>query len=157
MQVKTHNGAGWDKQAEIEYNGLGQRLSMDAAGVIAYYVMDGNRPLTATTGNDTTSYLYGLGVIGEESNAWSYGLTDGMNTQRQLTDAAGEVTYSARYTPCPKGCFARVTRWSPQVRAVSPSAISGGFWTPRRLLYVGDGQYGVYPELVEGIRRREGS
>jgi hypothetical protein len=82
---------------------------MDAAGVIANYVMDGNRPLTATTGSETTSYLYGLGVIGEESNAWSYGLTDGMNpsitlragTQRQLTDATGEVTYSARYTPCP--------------------------------------------------------
>lgn len=46
---------------------------MDAAGVIAHYVMDtstglsasGNRPLTVTTDNDTTSYLYGLGVIGK--------------------------------------------------------------------------------------------
>jgi hypothetical protein len=33
--VDTHNGVGWDGQAEMEYNGLGQRLSMDAAGVIA--------------------------------------------------------------------------------------------------------------------------
>lgn len=85
----------------MDYNGLGQRLSMDAAGVIAHYVMDGNRPLTATTGSDATTYLYGLGPIAEQTTAWSYGLADGTTTQRQLTDATGEVTYAARYTPCP--------------------------------------------------------
>jgi hypothetical protein len=67
-QVETHNGSGWDVQAEMAYNGLGQCLSMDAAGVIAYYVMDGNRPLTAESNSNTTSYLYGLGVIGKETN-----------------------------------------------------------------------------------------
>lgn len=72
---------------------------MDASGVIAYYVMDGNRPLTAESNGNTTSYLYGLGVIGEENNTWSYSLTDGTSTQRQLTDSTGKVTYSARYTP----------------------------------------------------------
>jgi hypothetical protein len=134
-QVETHNGAGWDVQAEMAYNGLGQRLSMDAAGVIAYYVMDGNRPLTATTGNDTTSYLYGLGVIGEESNDWSYGLTDGTNTQRQLTDALGEVTYSARYTP-----------WGDTLETYGTGNFTYGHFgglmdTATGLLYVGDGQY----------------
>jgi len=34
---------------------------MDAAGVIAYYVMDGDRPLTAESNGNTTYYLYGLG------------------------------------------------------------------------------------------------
>jgi len=134
-QVETHNGTGWDVQAEMTYNGLGQRLSMDAAGVIAYYVMDGNRPLTATTGNDTTSYLYGLGVIGEESNAWSYGLTDGTDTQRQLTDAVGEVTYSARYTP-----------WGDTLETYGTGNFAFGYFgglmdTATGLLYVGDGQY----------------
>jgi hypothetical protein len=134
-QVETHNGSGWDTQAEMAYNGLGQRLGMDAAGVIAYYVMDGNRPLTATTGSDTTSYLYGLGVIGEETDAWSYGLTDGTNTQRQLTDALGEVTYSARYTP-----------WGDTLDAFGTGNFAFGYFgglmdAATGLLYVGDGQY----------------
>jgi RHS repeat-associated protein len=112
-------------------------------GVIAYYVMDGNRPLTAATGSDTTSYLYGLGVIGEESNAWSYGLTDGTNpsitlrasTQRQLTDAVGEVTYSARYTP-----------WGDTLESYGSGNFTFGYFgglmdAATGLLYVGDGQY----------------
>jgi hypothetical protein len=119
----------------MAYNGLGQRLSMDAAGVIAYYVMDGNRPLTATTGSDTTSYLYGLGVIGEESNAWSYSLTDGTNTQRQLTDSTGEVTYSARYTP-----------WGDTLDRYGTGNFTFGYFgglmdNVTGLLYVGNGQY----------------
>ncbi|HRJ57207.1 MAG TPA: hypothetical protein PLV64_13040 [Anaerolineales bacterium] len=134
-QVEAHNGAGWDVQAEMSYNGLGQRLGMDASGVIAYYVMDGNRPLTATTGTDTTSYLYGLGAIGEETDAWSYGLTDGTNTQRQLTDATGEVTYSARYTP-----------WGDTLEASGTGNLTIGYFgglmdAATGLLYVGDGQY----------------
>jgi hypothetical protein len=46
---------------------LNQRLSMDAAGVIAHYVMDGDQPLTAETGGNNTYYLYGLGAIGEKT------------------------------------------------------------------------------------------
>lgn len=59
----------------LSYNGLGQRLSMDAAGMIAHYVMDGDRPLTAETGGNTTFYLYGpsagsgWGAIGEKTAA----------------------------------------------------------------------------------------
>ncbi|MCI0555382.1 MAG: hypothetical protein L0287_30935, partial [Anaerolineae bacterium] len=65
------------------------RLSMDAAGVIAHYVLDGNQPLTAEATGNTTYYLYGLGSIGEETNAWSYSLPDGMNTPRQLSSPNG--------------------------------------------------------------------
>ncbi len=39
---------------------------MDAAGVIAYYVMDGNRPLTSESAGNTAFFLYGRGVIGEK-------------------------------------------------------------------------------------------
>ena len=62
VQVEAHNGAGWNTQAEMNYNGLGQRLSMDAAGVIAHYVMDGDRPLSAESAGNTTFYLYGLAM-----------------------------------------------------------------------------------------------
>ena len=55
MQVEAHNGTAWATQAEMDYNGLGQRLSMDAAGVTAHYVLDGNRPLTAESGGNTTN------------------------------------------------------------------------------------------------------
>jgi len=83
----------------MHYNGLGQRLSMNVAGVITYYIMNSDRPLTAESNGNTTSYLYGFGVIGEETNAWSYALTDGTNIQCQLTDATDEVTYSTWHTP----------------------------------------------------------
>jgi hypothetical protein len=42
----------------LSYNGLDQRLRMDAAGVIATYVMDGDSPLAAKTGGSATFYLY---------------------------------------------------------------------------------------------------
>jgi hypothetical protein len=56
----------------LSCNGLGQRLSMDAAGVIAHYVMDGDSPLTAETGGNNTYYLYGLGAFGEKTTAWNF-------------------------------------------------------------------------------------
>jgi RHS repeat-associated protein len=108
---------------------------MDASGVIAYYVMDGNRPLTAESNGNTTTYLYGLGVIGEENTTWSYSLTDGTNTQRQLTDSTGEVTYSARYTP-----------WGDTLDSSGTGNFTFGYFgglmdEATGLLYVGEGQY----------------
>ncbi|HSO13245.1 MAG TPA: hypothetical protein VLT51_12775 [Anaerolineales bacterium] len=67
MQVESHNSSNWNTQAEMDYNGLGQRLNMDAAGVIATYVMNGDRPLTAESAGNTTFYLYGLDAIGEKT------------------------------------------------------------------------------------------
>jgi hypothetical protein len=54
VQVDGYNGTGWAVQTEMGYNGLNQRLSMDAARVIAHYVMEGDQPLTATTGGNST-------------------------------------------------------------------------------------------------------
>jgi hypothetical protein len=59
---------------------------MDAAGVIAHYVMDGDQSLTATSNGNTSFYLYGLGTIGEKTTTWSYSLPDGTNTPRQLAN-----------------------------------------------------------------------
>ena len=119
----------------LSYNGLGQRLSMDAAGVIATYVLDGDRPLTATSNGNTTFYLYGLGGIAEETNAWSYSLPDGTNTPRQLSDLSGGITLSARYTP-----------WGDTLDSFGTGNFTFGYLggvldATTGLLYVGNGQY----------------
>jgi hypothetical protein len=110
---------------------------MDAAGVIATYVLDGDRPLTAESNGNTTFYLYGLGAIGEKTITWSFSLPDGTNTPRQLTDVQGEITLSARYTP-----------WGDTLETYGTGNFSydylGGLLDAATgLLYVGNGQYGV--------------
>ena len=119
----------------LDYNGLGQRLSMDAAGVIAHYVMDGDRPLTAETGGNTNFYLYGLGAIGEKTTAWNFSLPDGTNTPRQLSDSSGNITLSARYTP-----------WGDTLDTYGTGNFTFGYFggvmdAATGLLYVGNGQY----------------
>lgn len=129
----------------LTYNGLGQRLSMDAAGVIAQYVLDGDLPLTATSSGNTTFFLYGRGPIGEKTTTWNFSLADGTNTPRQLTATNGDVTLSARYTP-----------WGDTLELNGTGNFTFGYIggildATTGLLYVGNGQYGVYPEPVEGI------
>ena len=77
--------------------------------VTTQYELNNGRVLTANASELSTTYLYGLGPIGELTDSWSYSLTDGANTQRQLTDASGAVTLTTSYNPSPKGCCARVT------------------------------------------------
>ena len=116
---------------------------MDAAGVIAHYVMDtstglsasGDRLLTAETGGNTTFYLYGLGAIGEKTTDWNFSLPDGTNTPRQLTNAQGEITLSSRYTP-----------WGDTLDTFGTGNFSFGYLggvldATTGLLYVGNGQY----------------
>ena len=97
----------------MSYDGLGNRLAMTgyASGqsVTTQYELDNGRVLTAKAGDLATTYLYGLGPIGELTDTWSYSLPDGANTQRQLTDASGAVTLTSSYNPSPKGCCARAT------------------------------------------------
>jgi len=99
VKVETYNGTDWQPQAEMAYDGLGNRLEMTAAGVTTQYELDNGRVLAANAGDLTTYYLYGLVPIGEMTNAWTYSLPDGANTQRQLVNAAGEVTLASSYTP----------------------------------------------------------
>ncbi len=108
---------------------------MDAAGVIAYYVMDGDRPLTAESNGNTTFYLYGLGAIGEKTTAWNFSLPDGTNTPRQLSDNSGDITLTSRYTP-----------WGDTLDTYGTGNFTFGYFggvmdAATGLLYVGNGQY----------------
>jgi YD repeat-containing protein len=134
-QAEAHNGADWTTQSEMDYNGLGQRLSLDAAGVIAQYVLDGNQPLTSESGDNTTFYLYGMGAIGEKTTDWAYSLPDGTYTPRQLADASGEILLSTRYDP-----------WGGVLEIGGNGAFTFGYLggildTTTGLLYIGNGQY----------------
>ncbi|HJS19746.1 MAG TPA: hypothetical protein VJ785_13450 [Anaerolineales bacterium] len=66
-----------------------------------HYAMNSNQSLTAASAGKTTFYLYGLGVIAEKTDTWSYSLPDGTNTPRQLSTLIGGITLTARYTPWP--------------------------------------------------------
>lgn len=63
------------------------------------YVIDGGQTLLASAEELTTAYLYGLGVIGEQTDVWAYTLLDGSNTPRQIVNDTGAVTLTASYTP----------------------------------------------------------
>jgi len=103
--------------------------------VTTQYELDNGRVLTAQAGELTTRYLYGLGPIGEFTNAWSYSLPDGANTPRQMTDATGAVTLTSSYTP-----------WGDTLASNGTGNFSTGYFggimdTATGLLYVGNGQY----------------
>jgi len=77
----------WQPQAEMTYDGLGNRLGMtgyaDGQSASTEYVLDGGKVLLATANTQTTAYLYGLGVIGSQTDAWSYLLSDGLTSSAQ--------------------------------------------------------------------------
>ena len=113
----------------------GQRLSMDAAGVIAYYVMDGGQQLTAESAGNTIYFLYGRGPIGEKTTYWNFSLPDGTNTPRQLTNINGDITLSVRYNP-----------WGNTLETYGTGNFSFGYLggvldASTGLIYVGNGQY----------------
>ncbi|GAB4466914.1 MAG: hypothetical protein Kow0070_30070 [Anaerolineales bacterium] len=142
MKTYAYDSANWLKTVtsnqstvNLSYNRLGQRLSMDAASVIAHYVMDGNRPLTAESNGNTTFYLYGLGTIGEKTTAWNYSLPDGTNTPRQLTNSNGKITLSSLYTPLGDTLNTFGTG------NFSFGYLGGVLDATTGLIYVGNGQY----------------
>ena len=139
--MEQHDGAGWQAQAEMMYDGLGARLEMTghAGGlsVTTRYVVDGSQVLQANAGGKVTAYLYGRGVIAEVTDGWAYALLDGTNTPRQTVDGDGKVRLIASYTP-----------WGDilEVHGAESSAFTLGYFggmmdEATGLLYVGNGQY----------------
>ena len=73
--------------------------------------------------------------MGQLTDSWVYDLLDGTNTPRQLVDAQGNITYSARYTP-----------WGDLMQSNGTGNITIGYLgglmdTATNLIYVGNGQY----------------
>ena len=103
VKVEGHNGAGYQVQAEMVYNGLGQRLELTAyaegQSLTTHYLLDGSALLAATANGQTTYYLQGYGLIGEMRENWSFYLADGTASVRQLTDPQGAVTLTRSFTP----------------------------------------------------------
>jgi YD repeat-containing protein len=77
VKVESHDGSGWNLQAEMSYNGLGTRMASSASGLTTQYASDGQLPLEIRSGDKTTTVLYGLGAVAEKTNEWNYVLMDG--------------------------------------------------------------------------------
>jgi RHS repeat-associated protein len=142
VKAEAHDGSAYQPQAEMLYNGLGQRLRMTGyalgTSVTTTYVldlMDNARPLSATSNGNTTYYVYGLGPVAEFTTEWSYSLPDGTNTPRQLTNEVGEITLAGSYTP-----------WGNSLEYTGTGNFTFGYFggvmdAATGLLYVGNGQY----------------
>jgi len=142
IKTETHDGSGYQLQAEMLYDGLGQRLSMTSyalgASVVTNYVLDpmqNAHPLTATSEGNMTVYLYGIDPIAELTTDWSYSLPDATGTPRQLANAIGEVTLAGSYTP-----------WGDSRGYVGTGSFTFGYFgglmdAATGLQYVGNGQY----------------
>ena len=138
MKVETYTNT-WQPQAEMIYDGLGNRLAMtgytDGQSVTTLYTLENGQPLLATAGEQTTAYLYGVGVIGQQTDTWAYPLTDGSSTPRQLVDTNATVTLTASYTP-----------WGDTLEVNGTGGFTFGYLggimdAATGLLYVGNGQY----------------
>ena len=81
------------------YNGLGDRLQQTVGGVTTNYAIDLNAGLTQVLADGTSSYLYGLGRIGQQAVEWAYHLPDALGSVRQLADPMGAVSYAQSFEP----------------------------------------------------------
>ena len=120
VKVERYVGGSYEPLAEAAYDGslplkakrvgddvhVGQRtrLTMWVAGqpVTTTYTADPLRPgrvLVAADGTTARRYLYGQGPIGEFDGEWSYHLTDGGGSLRQVADAGGTLTLVRAYKP----------------------------------------------------------
>ena len=86
------------------YDAEGYRIAKTEKGVTTDYVVNTNSGLSqvlmATTGNETTYYIYGIGLIGQESSdgykAYHF---DSRGSTVALTDMNGNVTDTMFYDP----------------------------------------------------------
>jgi YD repeat-containing protein len=135
VKVEAHDENSWNVQAEMNYDGMGARLTTSANGIISYYALDGQLPLTVSTDNKVITILYGREPIAEKTDEWNYVLTDGVNLPRQLTDDNGLTTLSVRYNPWGKPIEIHGTgNFDASFIGTLIDATTG-------LIYIGHGQY----------------
>jgi len=135
-QVETHDEAAYQPQAEMIYDGQGQRLAMTAhqgsLSLTSRYLLDGQTTLAATASGQTTYYLRG---VGEFQADWRYYLPDGMGNVRQVTDAQGQVAGTRSYTP-----WGEILEQSGQTD-LTAGYLGGMLDAATGLIYIGNGQY----------------
>jgi hypothetical protein len=139
VKVEGHNGTAWQTQAEMRYDGLGNRLEMtsyaDGVSETIRYQLDNGQPLAAVGTESTSFYLYGRGVIGTKTDSWAYVLQDGLGSTRQLATHEGVIAMSVAYTP-----------WGGVLAYYGSGGIDfgylGGIYDENTgLIYLGGGQY----------------
>ena len=81
------------------YNGLGDRLRQTVNGVTSTYANDYAAGLTQVLDDGTSTYLYGVGRIGQYDTAMQHFGADGLGSVRQIYNSAGIVQMNGRYDP----------------------------------------------------------
>ncbi len=143
VKAELQNGTEYQPQAEMMYDGLGNRRSMtgwkDGLSATTEYALDlasGGGVLTASAEGQVTAFLYAGGdPLGELTASWAFYLRDGQNTPRQLVDIDGQVTLARTYTP-----------WGEVLDQRGTGNFTFGYFgglmdAATGLMYVGGGQY----------------
>ena len=82
------------------YNGLGDRLSQTINGETINYTLDIDTYLTEVLQDGDSTYLYGLGRIGEDRGETTfYHLPDALGSVRQLADSESQILRAQSYEP----------------------------------------------------------
>jgi RHS repeat-associated protein len=82
------------------YDGLGNRYVQSTGGHTTFYSLDIAAGLTQVLREGPTTYLYGLGIIGQETNGeMVYALADRLGSIRQLVTEDQQVTLLKSYDP----------------------------------------------------------
>lgn len=105
-KIETHNGSAYVTLAQMAYDGIGSRVVLTGwVSGVAYTTTYASRIagkvqiLQATSGANSTSYLYGLNQVGEFGPQSVYYLTDGAGSIRHLVDPNGAVKLARLYEP----------------------------------------------------------
>jgi len=108
-KAELHDGSAYQPQADMKYDGLGNRRVMTgwSGGVSATttYTVDLLLPVApplvaAPNSGQATFYLYGSnGPIADATSTLAYYLKDGTRSVRQLTSSAGAITLARTFTP----------------------------------------------------------
>ena len=106
VQIENHDGSSYLPQAEMKYDGAGNRLQSVSfilgTAMTTTFTLDGlnnNLPLALDNGVETRNILYGLFGLGEFSSEWTYFLGDGQFSVRQLLDSNGNIALTRTYGP----------------------------------------------------------
>jgi YD repeat-containing protein len=154
VKVERYTASGYETMAEAVYDGDGRRrgLTVWALGMSETLTFTIDAPTgqvlrSESTSYGSTSYLYGLGLIGEQGDAWSYHLPDRNATVRQIVDESGTVTLARLYTPLGALLKERGDGWSVYgFLGAEYDQVSG-------LIYVG-GRYYVFRFATDAAQTR---